>query len=84
MTSSVRSTVRALLQTAVAEVKREGLVAAIPDSIPVERPKRPEHGDYATNIALALAKPAGKQPRALAQIIVDRLRAAVELEETHA
>ena len=76
MTSSVRSTVRALLQTAVEEVKREGLVSAIPDSIPIERPKRPEHGDYATNIALALAKPAGKQPRALAATIVERLRAA--------
>jgi arginyl-tRNA synthetase len=76
MTSSVRSTVRALLQTAVDQLKREGLLAALPDTIPVERTKRAEHGDYATNIALALAKPAGKQPRALAQIIVDRLRAA--------
>jgi arginyl-tRNA synthetase len=76
MTSSVRSTVRALLQTAVDQVKREGLLGALPDTIPVERTKRAEHGDYATNIALALAKPAGKQPRALAQIIVDRLRAA--------
>jgi len=76
MTSSVRSTVRALLQTAVDQVKREGLLAALPEIIPVERTKRAEHGDYATNIALALAKPAGKQPRALAQIIVDRLRAA--------
>ena len=76
MTSSVRSTVRALLQTAVDQVKREGLLGALPDAIPVERTKRAEHGDYATNIALALAKPAGKQPRALAQIIVDRLRAA--------
>jgi arginyl-tRNA synthetase len=76
MTSSVRSTVRALLQTALDQVKREGLLAALPDTIPVERTKRAEHGDYATNIALALAKPADKQPRALAQIIVDRLRAA--------
>ena len=57
-------------------MKREGLLAALPEIIPVERTKRAEHGDYATNIALALAKPAGKQPRALAQIIVDRLRAA--------
>jgi arginyl-tRNA synthetase len=83
MASSVRSTVRALLQTAVDQVKREGLVPAIPDSIPVERPKRPEHGDYATNIALALAKPAGMQPRVLAAIIVERLRAAggADLEE---
>ncbi|HJX66514.1 MAG TPA: arginine--tRNA ligase [Polyangia bacterium] len=76
MTSSVRSTVRVLFQTAVDQVKREGLLPAVPDSIPVERPKRPEHGDYATNTALALAKISGKQPRALAEIIVERLRAA--------
>ena len=75
MTSSVRSTVRALLKTAVDQVRREGLLASVPDSIPVERTKRPEHGDYATNVALALAKAAGKQPRALAEIIVERLRA---------
>jgi arginyl-tRNA synthetase len=76
MTSSVRSTVRVLLRTAVDQVSREGLVPAVPDGIPIERPKRPEHGDYATNVALALAKPAGKQPRVLAEIIVERLRAA--------
>jgi arginyl-tRNA synthetase len=76
MTSSVRSTVRVLFQTAVDQVKREGLLPAVPDSIPVERPKRPEHGDYATNAALALARISGKQPRALAEIIVERLRAA--------
>jgi arginyl-tRNA synthetase len=76
MTSSVRSTVRVLLKTAVDQVSREGLVPAVPDGIPIERPKRPEHGDYATNVALALAKPAGKQPRVLAEIIVERLRAA--------
>ena len=28
----------------------------------IERPKRPEHGDLATNVALALAKKAGKPP----------------------
>jgi arginyl-tRNA synthetase len=76
MTSSVRSTVRALLQTAVDQVKREGLLAAVPESVPVERTKRPEHGDYATNVALALAKSAGKQPRVLAEIIVEHLRSA--------
>ena len=76
MTSSVRSTVRALFQTAVDQVKREGLLPTVPDSVPVERPKRPEHGDYATNAALALAKHAGRQPRALAEIIVKHLLAA--------
>ena len=76
MTFSVRSTVRALFQTAVEQAKGEGLLPAVPESIPIERPKRPEHGDYATNTALALAKVAGKPPRALAEIIVERLLAA--------
>ena len=76
MTASVRSTARALFQAAVDQVKREGLLPTVPDSVPIERPKRPEHGDYATNVALALAKTVGKQPRALAEIIVERLRAA--------
>jgi arginyl-tRNA synthetase len=35
----------------------------------VERPKQPEHGDYATNIALALAKRVGRKPRELADEI---------------
>ena len=76
MTSSVRTTVRVLFQTAVDQAKRDGLLPGTPDSISIERPKRPEHGDYATNAALAFAKASGKQPRALAEIIVERLRAA--------
>ena len=36
----------------------------------VERPKRPEHGDLATNAAMALAKKAGKPPRAIAEALV--------------
>ena len=75
MTSSVRSTVRAFFQTAVDQVKREGVLPAAPESIPIERPRRPEHGDYATNVALALAKDAGRQPRVLAEIIVKYLLA---------
>jgi arginyl-tRNA synthetase len=75
MTSSVRSTVRNLLQVAVEQAKREGLLPETPQSIPLERCKRPEHGDFATNVALALAKAAGKPPRALADEIVKRLKA---------
>ena len=40
----------------------------------VERPKRPEHGDLATNVAMALAKRAGKPPRAIAESLVAALR----------
>jgi len=39
----------------------------------VERPKRPEHGDVSTNVAMALAKRAGRAPRAIAQALVDAL-----------
>jgi arginyl-tRNA synthetase len=44
-----------------------------PGDIVIERPKSPEHGDYATNVALRLAKPAGKAPRAVAESIAARL-----------
>jgi arginyl-tRNA synthetase len=39
------------------------------DRIPLERPKNREHGDYATSIALTLAKSEGKAPREIAEII---------------
>src|SRR5205823_2355656 len=42
----------------------------------VERPKQREHGDYATNVALQLAKPAGRPPREVADLIADKLRNA--------
>jgi arginyl-tRNA synthetase len=45
-----------------------------PDDIVVERPKNRDHGDYATNVALRLAKGAGRPPRELAEVIAARLR----------
>ena len=39
---------------------------ALPEQIPLERPKNRDHGDYATSIALQLAKSAGRNPRELA------------------
>ncbi len=44
-----------------------------PDDIVVERPRDRTHGDYATNVAMRLAKPAGRSPREVAQAIADRL-----------
>jgi arginyl-tRNA synthetase len=41
--------------------------------VTVERPKNREHGDYATNVALQLAKRAGKPPRAVAELLAPRL-----------
>ncbi len=60
----------------LATLSEEG-VLSLPDGIPgavtVERPRQKEHGDYATNVALQLAKKAGTNPRALAGQIQDRL-----------
>lgn len=44
-------------------------VAVVPDDVTVERPRNPEHGDYATNIALQLAKKIGANPREFAEEI---------------
>ncbi|AQT79201.1 arginine--tRNA ligase [Mycolicibacterium litorale] len=40
--------------------------AALPEAVTVERPRNPEHGDYATNLALQLGKKVGANPRELA------------------
>jgi arginyl-tRNA synthetase len=44
-----------------------------PSNIPLERPKNRDHGDFATSIALALAKQAGKKPREIAESIASEL-----------
>ena len=45
----------------------------VPASVRVERPKVKEHGDYATNVAMQLAKQAGRPPREIAELIAARL-----------
>src|SRR4051794_33102461 len=66
----------AILVAVRAAVEDGDLAVAVPSKATVERPRNPEHGDYATNIALQLAKPAGKPPREVAEIISGRLRQA--------
>ena len=51
------------------------LPGGVPTTVTVERPRQREHGDYATNVALKLAKSAGLNPRALAEHIAKRLEA---------
>ena len=62
----------------------ESLVAdgsvVLPDGVPtavtVERPRQSGHGDYATNVALQLAKQAGSNPRVFAELVSARLASA--------
>ncbi|MBB6123528.1 arginine--tRNA ligase [Sphingobium subterraneum] len=48
-------------------------------AVTVEPPRDPAHGDLATNAAMVLAKPAGTNPRALAEKIAARLQALDEV-----
>ena len=66
----LEAAIKAALEQAI---KTGSLSGQIPASIKLERPKDRDHGDYATSIALQLAKPAGKNPRDVAQIICDLL-----------
>ena len=51
----------------------QGLNLNYQDEIPLERPKNREHGDYASSIALQLAKAAGKSPRDIAGLLAQEL-----------
>ncbi|WP_315097402.1 arginine--tRNA ligase [uncultured Cellulomonas sp.] len=47
--------------------------AAIPATVHLERPRQRDHGDWATNVAMQLAKKAGTNPRAFAEELARRL-----------
>lgn len=56
-----------LRNTAAAVLAERGLDAsALPPAVTVERPRNPEHGDYASNLALQVGKKVGANPRELA------------------
>jgi len=67
------------LSAALAAAVADGTLAldpsAVPERVHVERPRQREHGDWATNVALQLAKKAGTTPRALAEDLANRLAA---------
>ena len=66
-----------LKATATAVLAEHALdIAALPPAITVERPRNPEHGDYASNLALQLAKKVGANPRELAGWLADALAKA--------
>ncbi|MDU0382190.1 arginine--tRNA ligase [Staphylococcus pseudintermedius] len=63
-------------QTLIQEIEKSILQANIVESIPeikIEIPKDTKNGDYATNIAMVLTKLAKRNPREIAQLIVDHL-----------
>lgn len=55
-------------------------VTVLPEVVTVERPRNPEHGDYATNLALQVAKKAGVNPREFAGLLADALGADAAID----
>ncbi len=65
-----------LRSTAASVLADRSLDASVlPDKVTVERPRNPEHGDYATNVALQIAKKAGANPRDFAAWLAEALAA---------
>ncbi len=67
----------AAIRTALQAAVDAGEISApVPGEVRVERPRNREHGDWSTNVALQLAKPAGMPPRQVADLLAARLRDA--------
>ena len=63
-----------LLEKAVEDLQRKGIFPKdLEPQISFERTRSKEHGDFATNMALTLAKPLGENPREIAQLIKDEI-----------
>ena len=71
---SVQSKVASAILSALELAKKSGLInCQTPEQIILDRPKNRDHGDYATSIALTLAKAANLQPRVIAEMIIKTL-----------
>lgn len=72
------------MKTALEHLLRSAIAIALPgtsvDEIPLERPRQADHGDYASSIAMQLAKAARINPRELAVKIKEALPASDVLE----
>ena len=68
--------VDAIRAALTAAVEAGDLTVEVPTGIRVERPKQKGHGDWTTNVAMQLAKPAGMKPRDVATAIAARLEQA--------
>ena len=70
----MKETIIELLEAAGTQLKQQGILPAdAPLTVKVEPTKDKAHGDYASNLALTLAKPAGRKPRDLAEALVAAL-----------
>lgn len=70
----MKDSIRQLIQHALDRLTEQGVLPeGLTPAIQVENTKDKAHGDFASNIAMMLAKPAGMKPRDLAQQLIDAL-----------
>src|SRR4051794_38963283 len=70
------TTVLGRVHAALTALTVTGALPALDASrVVVEPPRDPTHGDMATNVAMVLAREAGKKPRELAELVAEKLRA---------
>lgn len=72
----MKSQIEQLIQSALTKLQSSGELPTLPAAIQVEAAKDKQHGDFATNVALMLAKAAQKKPRDVAEMIVRALPAS--------
>ena len=70
----MKNNIEDLINQAINKLQQQGMLdASLQPNIQVTRTRDVAHGDLASNIAMMLAKPAGKNPRDLAQALIDAL-----------
>ena len=70
----MKDSIRTLIQHAVNQLTHEGILPdALTVNIQVENTRDKTHGDFASNIAMMLAKPAKMKPRDLAELLIKAL-----------
>jgi arginyl-tRNA synthetase len=72
---------QALSAAAAAELSDRGCNPALLPAVTLERPRNPEHGDYASNIALQLAPAIAARPREVAAALAARLAASPAIRD---
>jgi len=78
----MKDTIRQLIQQALTHLVKEGVLPeGLTPAIQVENARDKTHGDFASNIAMMLAKPAGMKPRDLAEKIIQALPADPQISK---
>ena len=65
-----------LILRAVRSAREDLGLERVPDAVEVTRPRQKDHGDYATNVALAVGSATGRSPREVAEVLVGHIPAS--------